>query len=170
MWYIHFWSLSCKIQAIFSGAGMWHVIIQWMFPMGNVFFLVIITLLLAFDFQWSKERCSPTERDYLCCSQDMIHMWLWRLEPKLYSGSGVRPKKGSKLRSDACMTASDGLQLPWQGITIKVTPTDAYRVNKQFWARSARWVEVLLCCWGFIFLFKSMKCYWICLLKITNGL
>lgn len=29
------------------------------------------------------------------------------------------------------MTASDGLQLAWQGITIKVTPTDVYRVNKQ---------------------------------------
>lgn len=43
-----------------------------------------------------------------------------------------RPKKGSKLRSDACMTASDGLELAWQGITIKVTPTDAYRVSRQF--------------------------------------
>lgn len=36
------------------------------------------------------------------------------------------------------MTASDGLQLAWQGIAIKATPTDAYRVNKQFLRRSAR--------------------------------
>lgn len=30
------------------------------------------------------------------------------------------------------MTVSDGLQLAWQGITIKATPTDAYRVDMQF--------------------------------------
>lgn len=40
--------LSYKVQAIFPGAGMWHL--QWMLVMENVFFLVIITLLSAFDF------------------------------------------------------------------------------------------------------------------------
>lgn len=79
----------------FSAAVMWHFIIQWMLLMKNVFFLVIIILSLAFDFWWSKEFCSPTERKrcYLCCSQDMIHQWLWTSEPKLHTGSQVRHQR-----------------------------------------------------------------------------